>query len=265
MIRRIAAAVAILGIVGFGFMVRNAVADPVVVAYDVVVPGWRGPPVRIAQLSDIHMGLPDMPVARVAAIVAQTNALRPDLVVLTGDYHGGKLLDWTGGNLDAAIRPLAKLRSRFGTFAIRGNHDDAYWAPRVLPRYAMTYLQNAHVDVGPVVIAGVDDLSSGAPDMAAALAGVRAGKPVVMLMHEPDGFTGVPVTVALTLAGHTHGGQVRLPLIGALLTNTRLGYVRGRYEVAGRTLIVSSGIGTTALPIRLGVPPEIAVVTLHAR
>lgn len=264
MIRRFAASVAVAAAIAVGVMVRNAVAVPVVVTYDIAVPGWTAPPLRIVQLSDIHMGPPDMPAARVAAIVAQANALHPDLVALTGDYQGGKLVDWTGDTLDTAMRPLARLRSRLGTFAVRGNHDDAYWAPRVLPRYAMTYLQNAHVDVGPVVIAGIDD-ASGAPNIARALAGVPVGKPVVMLMHEPDGFTGVPVSVALTLAGHTHGGQVRLPLVGALLTNTRLGYTRGRYVIAGRTLIVSSGIGTTALPIRLRVPPEIVVVTLHAR
>jgi predicted MPP superfamily phosphohydrolase len=128
----------------------------------------------------------------------------------------------------------------------------------------MTYLQNAHADAGPVAVAGVDDLSTGRPDVAAALAGIAPGQPVLLLMHEPDGFAAVPRSVALTLAGHTHGGQVRLPLVGALLTNTRLGYVRGRYVVGGRTLIVSSGVGTSVLPIRLGVRPEIVVVTLHA-
>ena len=243
---------------------RNALATPVVVAYDVAVPGWTAPPLRIVQLSDVHMGWPDMPVARVARIVAQANALRPDLVVLTGDYHGGKLVDTASGNLDDAVRPFRALRSRYGTFAVRGNHDEPFWTPLVLPHYHMTYLENAHADAGPVVIAGVDDLETGRPDVAAALAGIAPGKPVVMLMHEPDGFAAVPPSVALTLAGHTHGGQVRLPLLGAPVTHSDLGYVRGRYVVGGRTLIVSSGLGTSALPIRLGVPPEIVVVTLHA-
>jgi predicted MPP superfamily phosphohydrolase len=253
-------AAAILAVV----MYRNALATPVVAPYDVTVPGWTGAPLRVVQLSDIHMGVPDMPATRVAALVRQVNALHPDLVALTGDYHDGKLIDRPSGNLDDAVRPLRELRSRLGTFAVRGNHDEPYWTPRVLPRYGMTYLQNSHADAGPVVVAGVDDLSTGSPDIAAALAGITPGKPVILLMHEPDGFAGVPPSVALTLAGHTHGGQVRLPLLGALLTNTRLGYVRGRYVVGGRTLIVSSGVGTSGLPIRLGVPPEIVVVTLHA-
>lgn len=258
-----ATVLAVLAAVLAAAMYRNARATPVVVAYDVAVPGWTGAPLRLVQLSDVHMGPPDMPATRVAAIVAQVDALHPDLVALTGDYHGGKLIDGAAGNLDDAVRPFRRLRSRYGTFAVRGNHDEPYWSPRVLPRYAMTYLQNSHADAGPVIVAGVDDLSTGHPDIAAALRGAT-GKPVIMLMHEPDGFAGVPPAVALTLAGHTHGGQVRLPLIGTPLTNTRLGYVRGRYVVGGRTLIVSSGLGTTALPIRLGVPPEIVVVTLHA-
>ena len=243
---------------------REAQATPRVVAYDVPVAGWTGPPLRIAQLSDIHLGPPDMPATRVASIVAQVNALRPDLIVLTGDYHGGKLIDGKAGNLDNAIRPLARLRSRFGTFAVRGNHDEPYWSPRVLPRYGMTYLQNTHADAGPIIVAGSDDLTTGHADVAAALAGIAPGKPVIMLMHQPDGFAAVPASVALTLAGHTHGGQVRLPLFGAPVIGSRRGYQRGAYTEGGRRLIVSSGIGTTTLPIRWGVPPEIVVVTLRS-
>ena len=243
---------------------RETTATPIVVSYDVAVPGWTAPPLRIVQLSDLHFGVPDMPAARVAAIVAQANALHPDLVALTGDYHGGKWIDLDSGNLDDAVRPLAKLRSRYGTFAVRGNHDEPYWTPRVLPRYRMTYLENANAEAGPVTVAGVDDLSTGEASIARALAGIPAGRPVLLLMHEPDGFVRVPASVTLTLAGHTHGGQVRLPLIGTPLTNTAFGYVRGRFVEDGRTMIVSSGIGTSSLPVRWGVPPEIVVVTLHA-
>ena len=258
------AAIVVAAAVVAAVLYRNAVATPVVVAYDVTVPGWTGPPLRIAQVTDIHMGVPDMPATRVAALVRQVNALHPDLIALTGDYHGGKIIDTASGNLDDAVRPLARLRSRLGTFAVRGNHDEPYWSPRVLPRYGMTYLQNTHVDAGPVTVAGIDDLSTGSPDIVAALDGIAPGRPVILLMHEPDGFAGVPASVALTLAGHTHGGQIKLPLFGTPLTNTRFGYVRGRYVVGGRTLIVSSGVGTSIVPLRLGVPPEIVVVTLHA-
>ncbi len=263
MIRRVALGLAVAAAVATPILYDNALTAPRVVAYDLAVPGWTAAPLRLVQVSDIHHGPPDMPTARVAALVRQVNALAPDLVVLTGDYNGGKLIDAEAGNLDDAVRPLRGLRSRLGTFAVRGNHDDAYWAPLVLPRYRMTYLQNSHANAGPVVIAGIDDAETGAPDVRAALAGIAPGKPVILLMHEPDGFAAVPTGVALTLAGHTHGGQIRLPLIGALVTHSALGYVRGRYDVAGRTLIVSSGVGTSGLPFRLGVPPEVVVVTLH--
>jgi predicted MPP superfamily phosphohydrolase len=259
-------AVAVLVIVVTGY--REATATPVVVRYDITVPGWPvgQPPLRIVQLSDTHKSWPDMSASRLAAIVDQVNALATDLVVLTGDYHGGKLIDPTvTGNLDDAVRPFARLRSRLGTFAVRGNHDNAFWSPIVLPRYRMTYLQNRWADAGPVVIAGLDDLTMGSPDVGAALRGIPPGKPIILLMHEPDSFADVPPSVALTLAGHTHGGQIVLPWIGAPWIGSAFGraHRRGLFIEGGRRLIVSSGLGTTAIPLRLGVPPEIVVVTLH--
>ena len=252
---------ALFGIVAW----RETTAIPVIVAYDVAMSGWTAPPLRIVQLSDLHFGPPDMPLARLNAIVDQANALHPDLIALTGDYHGGKWIDLDSGNLDDAIRPLRRLRSRYGTFAVRGNHDEPYWTPIVLPRYRMTYLQNTHADAGPVTVAGIDDLSTGNASIAAALAGIPVGRPVLLLMHEPDSFERIPPSVTLTLAGHTHGGQIRLPVLGTPLTNTIFGYVRGRYVEGGRTLIVSSGVGTSSIPLRWGVPPEIDVITLHAK
>ncbi len=246
---------------------REATRVPVVVRYDVAVPNWPAgqPPLRIVQLSDTHAGLPDMPLDRLYAIIAQANALKPDLIVLTGDYQGEKLFVRTPTSLDRVVKPFRALRSRLGTFAVRGNHDDAFWSPIVLPRYRLTYLQNRWADAGPVIIAGIDDLSMGSPNVAAALAGIPPGKPVIMLMHEPDNFVDVPASVALTLAGHTHGGQMTWPFVGAPWIGTEFGrdHRRGLYVEGGHTLIVSSGVGTTTVPIRLGVPPEIVLITLH--
>lgn len=250
---------------------REAIRTPVVVRYDIAVAGWPAGqgPLRIVQLTDTHAGLPDMPLARLQAIVAQANALHPDLVVLTGDYQGAQLVGNRPdgfANLDDVVRPFRDLKSRYGTFAVRGNHDNAFWSPKVIPRYQITYLQNRWADAGPVIVAGIDDLTAGHPDIAAALAGIPPGKPVVLLMHEPDSFPQVPKSVALTLAGHTHGGQIVLPLIGAPSTQSAYGqrYRRGLIVEGGRRLIVSSGVGTSTLPLRLGVPPEIVVVTLHS-
>ncbi len=259
-----AAIVAGLSLAGW----REATRSPVVVTYDVAVSGWPAGqvPLRIVQLSDTHAGPQDMPITRLRAIIAQANALRPDLVVLTGDYQGVKLFaPETNSSLDNVVAPFAELRSRLGTFAVRGNHDNAHWSPRVIPRYRMTYLQNAWADAGPLIVAGLDDLETGHVDVAAALAGVPPGKPVILLMHEPDTFPDVPASVALTLAGHTHGGQIVLPLIGAPVIPSEYGqrYRRGLIVERGRRMIVSSGVGTTTIPIRLGVPPEIVLITLH--
>ncbi len=268
--RRVPAAIAVVAgvlalLAAAGY--REATRVPVVVRYDVAVPGWPAgqPPVRIVQVSDTHAGLPDMPLARLRAVVAQVNALRPDLIVLTGDYQGEKIGVHETGNLDDVVRPFAALRSRLGTFAVRGNHDNRYWSPVVLPRYRLTYLQNGWADAGPLIVAGLDDLTAGRPDVAAALAGIPPGKPVIMLMHEADSFPQVPASVALTLAGHTHGGQIALGALPVPWIASRFGraHRRGLFVAGGRRLIVSSGIGTTGLPLRLGVPPEIVLVTLH--
>ncbi|MGI4880347.1 MAG: metallophosphoesterase [Janthinobacterium lividum] len=256
-----AASLALLAFAGW----REATATPVIAAYDIAIPDWPAGqgPLRIVQLSDTHAGPPDMPLSRLARIVDQVNALAPDLVVLTGDYQGAKFFDGDDGNLDDVVRPFERLRSRYGTFGVRGNHDNALWSPRVIPRYRITYLQNRWVDAGPVVVAGLDDLTAGIPEVGATLAGAPPGKPVILLMHEPDLFPVVPPRVTLTFAGHTHGGQIMLPIVGPLVMNSQLKYRRGLVLEGGRRMIVSSGVGTTGIPMRLGVPPEIVVVTLH--
>lgn len=252
---------AVLAALGY----RNATQTPRVVRYRVEVPGLAAP-LRIVQLSDEHLGY-DMRPARVAGIVEQVNALRPDIVALTGDYVGGKLgRSPVGENLDDGIRPFAALRTRFGVFAVRGNHDNIFWSQQVIPRYGITYLVNRWADAGPVIVAGMDDFLSGHPNAAVALAGVPLGKPVVVLMHNPDAWPQVPGSVALSLAGHTHGGQIVLPLIGAPTTGSVFGK-RFRYGLiveSGRRLIVSCGLGTTAIPIRFGAPPEIVEVMLYS-
>ena len=262
---RLVVAGLVLAAVLAAFGYRNATATPVVVRYRIAVEGLAAP-LRIVQLSDEHLSY-DMPPARVRAIVAQVNALAPDLVALTGDYVGGKLgRPPVGENLDDGIRPFAALRTRLGVFAVRGNHDNIFWSQQVIPRYGIVYLNNRWADAGPIVVAGMDDYLSGHPDAHVALAGVPTGKPVLMLMHNPDAWPQVPASVALTLAGHTHGGQIKLPLIGAPLTGSVNGqrFLYGLVVEGARRLIVSCGLGTTAIPIRFGTPPEIVEVTLYS-
>ncbi len=258
-------AVAALGAVSY----YSATRDPVIARYTVGLRDWPAgaPPLRIVQLSDIHFGVPDMPAARVDAIVAQANALKPDLIALTGDYHGGKLWDLDSGNMDVAVRPLKALRARYGVVAVRGNHDGPYWTPRVFGRTHIQLLQNRWLTAGPATIAGVDDLTTPThPSIMArmAVAGAPPGVPLILLAHEPDFFAYVPARVDLMIAGHTHGGQIVLPLIGPVrgLDDYLKAHRRGWFREHGQQLIVSSGIGTSVVPLRIGVPPEMVLITV---
>ncbi len=241
---------------------------------------WPGPRLRIAVLADLHAGGPTMPERRIAAIVATTNALRPDLVALLGDY--GHAMD-IGVPLPPATiaRQLAALRAPLGTWAVLGNHD--WWEdmaavrgrdPQAVPiarafaQAGIPVLSNEAHRTGGVWIAGLDSqwafgVERGAHDLAAVLAAVTDDAPVILLAHEPDIFATLPPRFALTLAGHTHGGQVRV-LGRSLIVPSRYGerYRHGLVTEQGRRLIVSAGLGTTSLPIRFGVPPEILLITL---
>lgn len=245
----------------------EAQRDPAVVQYTVGLNDWPAgvPPLRVVQLSDLHIGLIDMPPARVRRIVAQVNALKPDLVVLTGDYDGGKF--WEPPlKLSKRIAPLGGLKARYGVFAVLGNHDTRYFSAWAFGRAGVPLLQGKWAEAGPVVVAGVVDLVD-EPDphgaVAQAVKGAPPGKPMLMLVHEPDTFTFMPPQVDLLFAGHTHGGQIRLPLFGTVDMGPFMNaHLRGHFTEGGKQLIVSSGVGTTGVPLRIGVPPEIVLATV---
>jgi predicted MPP superfamily phosphohydrolase len=169
---------------------------------------------------------------------------------------------------------LGQARAPLGRFAVLGNHDWWYDGPALeaqLQRSGVTVLENAAVKVarpgGDFWIAGLADLDSrrAEPSPQTALARVPTGEPVILLSHWPDPFPTVPPRVALTLAGHTHCGQVNLPLLGRLVHASH-GAKRwgcGLYDEGGRKLFVTSGLGVSILPVRFRAPPEVAIVTLR--
>ncbi|HPU14657.1 MAG TPA: metallophosphoesterase [Polymorphobacter sp.] len=253
-----------LGLFGYA----GARQQPRVVRYDVALPDWPAgqPPLRIVQLSDLHGSWLDMPPDRISGIVAQVNALHPDVIVLTGDYIGGKWFDWPHIRLEDFTDRLGKLRARYGVYAVVGNHDTRYWTRWAFDRVGIRTLINQRADIGPVTLAGVDDITNmtnTAPPLRATIAGASTAKPLLLLAHEPDFFLNRERAIDLIISGHTHGGQIKLPLIGA----RRLGpfldaHLRGNFFEDGRRLIVSSGLGTSIVPIRIGVRPEIVVITI---
>jgi len=250
----------------------GAMQEPRIARY-VVTPGeWPSgiPTVRIVQLSDMHAATPFMTGDRLATIVEQTNRLKPDIVVLTGDFVADMTLGARPLDPGAAIRPLRNLKARYGVAAVLGNHD--HWFNEAglsaeLRRSGIHLLSNAHERIGPVILSGVDDDFTGHDDVKTALDGLGAGAPVILLSHSPDVFPEVPPWVPLTLAGHTHGGQIVLPLLGPLATESRFGrrFVHGLVRENGHDLIVSAGLGTTFLPLRIGVPPEIVKIDVRPR
>lgn len=268
LLRLLFGAIVIVGVALVAWGYAEATRQPVVVRHQFTIDDWPAgtPPMRIVQLSDIHYGWPDMPASRIARIVAQVNALEPDLILLSGDYMGGKVWDHDIGNMDDAIRPLRLLRARYGVIAVRGNHDGQYWTPIVFARTPIKLLQGRWARVGPIVVAGLDDLMTAVnPAHAAGLAikGAPAGVPVVVVAHEPDFFQWMPKRVALFVAGHTHGGQIVLPLLGHRTISPYLdAHRRGVFREGGQTMLVSSGLGTSIVPLRIGVPPEIVEFTL---
>lgn len=257
-----------LGFIGWGYW--GATRSPVVVPIDYQLKGLPpGTRLRVLLISDTHRGRPDMPAARLDAIMAQANAIKPDLILLAGDYIGGKPTIGGKPHLEPAVRPLGKLHAPLGVFAVLGNHDNGHWGPIVFAAQpSPRLLVNRSVDIGPLVIAGVDSIEHGA-NVTAALAGATPGKPVLLLRHEGDALASVspPKDLSvLALAGHTHGGQIMLPLIGApsdwLLHDGAPLCRRGFCTLNGWPLYVSSGVGTSVVPLRIGVPPEMVLITL---
>lgn len=234
------------------------------------LPGWQSD-LRIAVLSDLHVGSPHVGLDKLRTIVERTDAENPALVVLLGDYviggpnRGGGIRGGGFVEPEPIAEELKKLRAPLGVYAVLGNHDWWYDGERVgkaLNDAGIELLENRAVHVGHIWLGGIADLWTRDPDVAGTLRQVMGDDPVVLITHNPDIFPEVPARVSLTLAAHTHGGQVNLPLIGRVVTTSRLGYTAGEFVEQGRHLFVTTGIGTSIMPVRLGVPPEIVILTV---
>jgi uncharacterized protein len=229
-------------------------------------------PLRVAVLSDLHVGAPYHGLRRLSHTVARVNAARPDLVLILGDFVTRGVIGGAFVPPESIAVQLHHLSAPAGVVAVLGNHDRWYNGPRVqraLGSVGIRVLEDTAARLatpsGPVWIVGVSDVLTGAHDIERAVGAVAdRHSPILLITHNPDLFPEVPDHVALTLAGHTHGGQVRLPLLGAPVVRSRFGqrYAAGLVVEQGRRLFVSTGIGTTNLPVRIGVPPTIFVLTL---
>jgi predicted MPP superfamily phosphohydrolase len=237
------------------------------------LPRW--PPeldgLRVGLISDLHAGGPHVDVDRVGRVVSEMNRHAPDVVALLGDFVDPEVALGEPVAPESVARRLGGLRAPLGVFAVLGNHDWAHGGLRMSCALREAGISVLEDEAAPLPatgrdlwIAGVGDLRERDPDLDAALAAVPEHAPVLLLTHDPDLFPQVPERVSLTLSGHTHGGQVDLPLLRRRTIPSRFGdrYAGGHVEEDGRNLYVSRGIGTAHLPVRFRAPPEIAILAL---
>ena len=246
---------------------------------ELAVPAWHAEHagLKVALLTDLHVGAPHMSLARLRRVVERVNAEAPDVVLITGDFviggqnHGGGVVGGTFVEPEPIAAELKLLRAPLGVYAVLGNHDwwfDGERVGRALEGAGLRVLENgaARVEHGGRAfwLAGIADLWTRKPDIEGALREVVTDDPVLLFTHNPDLFPLVPARASLTVAGHTHGGQVNLPLVGRPVVPSRFGrrYAFGHVVEGGRHLYVGGGLGTSILPVRFRVPPEIVILSL---
>jgi uncharacterized protein len=232
----------------------------------------------IAQLSDFHYE-DHFSVVPIRKSIELVNALHPDLIVLTGDYVTVPMGDYHRStayrfarNAGPCAEVLGKLRAPAGTFAVLGNHDgssDPSYIVHALQGHGIPVLMNRSIPLerekARIWLAGIDDVLEGRPDLAAALRPIPSGEVTILLAHEPDfADDAVFAPVHLQLAGHSHGGQIWIPGIGApWLPQLARKYPRGSYQIGKLTLYTNLGIGTIRMPVRINCTPEVTLITLR--
>lgn len=236
------------------------------------VAGWPRTtrPIRIAFLSDLHAGSHANDVVRLRAIIDEVADYKPDLALHGGDFVN--MQPFGGGRLapEKIASILSYLKAPLGSFAVLGNHDHCYGADEItkaLTSYGIKVLDDEAVRIsfeGHIIdLIGLPDARY-LSEAGRQLIGGLTKRPTIVLAHDPHYFAHLPPGPHLMLAGHTHGGQISLPLVGVLRNASRapLRWTYGLIEERGRLLYVTSGLGTSALPVRVGVPPEYVILDI---
>lgn len=263
------AAVAPLGGAGFGIVLARYGLS--VAEQDIVIPGLPRDldGLRIVQLSDIHYG-PFFGSAELRRAVDMANETRAHIAVLTGD-----LITRAGDDLAGCLELLKRLRADAGVYGCHGNHEKyarvAEAASHIALRHGITILQSSRAALqfgsARLNLAGVDYYGTGTRTLPFFAPLVDRSAWNILLQHNPAHFPDAArAGFDLMLAGHTHGGQVNLPVLRENINVTRAftQYVRGAYELGASRLYVSCGLGTVGVPVRLGAPPEVSLIRLCA-
>lgn len=261
------------GVAFWGFLVEPA--RLVTHEQTIQIDNWPQPldGLRIAVLSDIHVDNWFITEKKLRTIVARTNELQPDLIVILGDYMSSN--GWVTRRVEPEVfAPILKdLRAPLGVYSVLGNHDWWYSGMKVrraLEQNGIKVLENESAQVNvrgtSLWLVGLADLWTRPQRIEQVVAAAPEGQPVIALTHNPDIFPKVPQRVPLLLAGHTHGGQVRFPLFGPVVESSEYGdrFVQGHVFEDRHHLFVTTGIGTSIVPVRFGLPPEIVILTLKS-
>ncbi|WP_265314378.1 metallophosphoesterase [Sphingomonas lycopersici] len=266
------AALALVAIIAIG--VRNGRADPVRRTAAIALPDWpRGAaPVRVMLLSDLHYGNWSTDRARLERVVAQVAAARPDLVLIAGDLLAGYGRDDAPARAREVAAALGRLAPPLGTFVVFGNHDAEVGdvLRHALAKAGIHATENVAVRAGPLGLGLSGDTAAGTARLGPVFVGLdrlarRAPLARVYLTHAPSLVQFLPADHALLLAGHTHCGQIVLPIVGPLINVSRVDgnrYRCGLIRDGGRIVVVSAGIGTSNVPLRFGAPPDMWLLTL---
>ena len=260
-------------------------------SYSLTPPRWPADlPLRIVVIADIHACYPWMSEERVGEIVDLANAQRPDLIVLLGDFVGTHRFVSGYVPPGAWAEQLARRAAPLGVYSILGNHD--WWSAalptdppdgsrsvrRALAQARIPVLENQSIRLSqkgrPFWLIGLGDQLArahrrpgprGVDDLPGAMRPIGDDAPAILLAHEPNVFSRVPDRIALTLCGHTHGGQINLPLLGSPFVHARRGekpFIYGVYSEGERQLVVSGGLGASFVPVRVLRPPEVVAIDL---
>ena len=267
--------IGLLILVGFGCVGYGLFIEPKTLELrgpEFVSSKYKGPPLRIGIISDIHIGGMHVPAKRVEKLVADMNRLKPDVVLLPGDFVGTHLsLEEASDEFNAQIKEgvayLADLNAP--AFAVLGNHDALYdreVMTRMVEATGVTLLENKAVAFGGICLVGLGDYKTSFADRAAYNACPK-GMPPIAFTHSPQAWESFRSDTILAIAGHTHGGQVNLPVFGRRVNSTNLGpeHSYGFSNLGGVDVFVSAGVGTSILPVRFRAPPEVVVISLSAQ
>src|SRR5712692_5772284 len=227
----------------------------------------------IALIADIHTGEPFIDDNKLRKIVELTSQQNPDLIVLLGDYMSPN--SWHSHRVEPEVTAAAmkNLHAPLGVYAILGNHDWWYNGAKVRRAFeanGIPVLDDEVAEIkwrnGSFWLVGLADAWTRPQHVNETIAKVPEGSTVIALTHSPDVFPSLPQSVPLLLAAHTHGGQVNLPLIGTPIVPSRFGrkYTAGHVYENGHHMFVTTGIGTSILPVRFRVTPEIVMLTLRS-